>query len=93
MHKPHTNQTLVEFNTSSSSFHLQLDTSPTVPTPQGQRKVLTEDTQCSSRIRSLKTAEASEIYNSLWSLLSHCPHPPSCSTSIAATHNTQAINS
>ena len=78
MHKPHANQTSVKLNTSSSYFHLLSDPSPTVLTLQGQRKVLIEDTQCSSRIRSLKTAKASKIVCSIEAPLSHFTNITSC---------------
>ena len=93
MHKPHTNQPLVELKTSSSYFHLSFYPSLTVFTPQCQRWVMTEDTQCSSIIRFLKTAKAPKIVHYLESPLSHCPHLPSCSSGRDALNNTHAITS
>ena len=54
---------------------------------------MTEYTQCSSIIRSLKTAEASEIFHPLESPLYHCPNLPSCSYGEFSPPNPQAITS
>ena len=93
MHKPHKNLSLIVLKTSSSSSHLSLDPSPTVLNPQVQSYALIEDIQCSSRIISLKTPEASKIFYYLESPLEHCPHLPSCSSDQAGPPNPQAITS
>ena len=93
MHKPHKNQPLIQLKTSYPSFHLSVDLSHIVSTNQVQSWVITEDTQCSSRISSLKNAKASKIFHYIDSPLYNCPNLLSCSSSQAALPNTQAITS